>query len=121
LITATYSGDTANATSTSDTLTEYVGLAPTTTTLTTSGSPSHVGQPVTFTAAVKWTYGTVPDGELVTFFKGTTMIGTGTTASGVAKFTTSSLTVGTYTIKATYAGDAEFKPSTGKVTQVVQP
>jgi hypothetical protein len=121
LITATYSGDTANATSTSATLTEYVGLAPTTTTLTTSGSPSHVGQPVTFTAAVKWTYGTVPDGELVTFFKGTTMIGTGTTASGVAKFTTSSLTVGTHTIKATYAGDAEFKPSTGKVTQVVQP
>ena len=120
-ITATYSGDADNATSTSSTLTEYVGLAPTTTTLTTSGSPSHFGQPVTFTAAVKWTYGTVPDGEVVTFFNGTTMIGTGTTASGIAKFTTSSLTVGTHTIKATYAGDAEFKPSTGKVTQVVQP
>jgi len=119
-ITATYSGDADNATSTSATLTEYVGLAPTTTTLTTSGSPSHFGQPVTFTATVKWTYGTVPDGELVTFFNGTTMIGTGTTASGVAKFTTSSLTVGTHTIKATYAGDAKFKPSTGKVTQVVQ-
>jgi hypothetical protein len=121
LITATYSGDTNNATSTSATLTEYVGLAATTTTLTTSGSPSHVGQPVTFTAAVKWTYGTVPDGELVTFFEGTTAIGTGTTASGAAKFTTSSLTVGTHTIKATYAGDAKFKPSSGKVTQVVQP
>jgi uncharacterized protein (DUF2141 family) len=120
LITATYSGDADNATSTSATLTEYVGLAPTTTTLTTSGSPSHVGQPVTFTAAVKWTYGTVPDGELVTFFDGTTTIGTGTTASGAAKFATSSLTVGTHTIKATYAGDAKFKPSSGKVTQVVQ-
>ena len=120
-ITATYSGDTANATSTSATLTEYVGVAPTTTTLTTSGSPSHVGQPVTFTATVKWTYGTVPDGELVTFFDGTTTIGTGTTASGVATFTTSSLTVKTHTIKATYAGDAKFKPSSGKVTQVVQP
>jgi hypothetical protein len=121
LITATYSGDTANATSTSATLTEYVGLAPTTTTLTTSGSPSHVGQPVTFTAAVKWAYGTVPDGELVTFFDGTATIGTGTTASGVATFTTSSLTAKTHTIKATYAGDAKFKPSSGKVTQVVQP
>jgi uncharacterized protein (DUF2141 family) len=120
LITATYSGDADNAASTSATLTEYVGLAPTTTTLTTSGSPSHVGQPVTFTAGVKWTYGTVPDGELVTFFNGTTTIGTGTTASGVAKFTTSSLTVGTHTIKATYAGDSKFKPSSGKVTQVVQ-
>jgi hypothetical protein len=121
LITATYSGDADNATSTSATLTEYVGLAPTTTTLTTSGSPSHFGQPVTFTAAVKWTYGTVPDGELVTFFDGTTTIGTGTTASGVATFTTSSLTVKTHTIKATYSGDAKFKPSSGKVTQVVQP
>jgi hypothetical protein len=121
LITASYSGDTANAPSTSATLTEYVGLAPTTTTLTTSGSPSHVGQPVTFTATVAWTYGTVPDGEQVTFFDGTTTIGTGTTTSGVATFTTSSLTVKTHTIKATYAGDAKFKPSSGKVTQVVQP
>jgi hypothetical protein len=120
-ITATYSGDADNATSTSATLTEYVGLASTTTTLTTSGSPSHVGQPVTFTATVKWTYGTVPDGELVTFFDGTTTIGTGTTASGIATFTTSSLTVKTHTIKATYAGEAKFKPSSGKVTQVVQP
>jgi hypothetical protein len=75
---------------------------------------------VTFTAAVNWTYGTVPDGELVTFFEGTTAIGTGTTASGSAKFTTSSLTVGTHTIKATYSGDAKFKSSSGKVSQVVQ-
>src|ERR1700674_1075690 len=120
LVTATYSGDADNATSTAPTLTEYVGLAPTTTTLTTSGSPSHVGQPVTFTATVTWTYGTVPDGETVTFFNGTTTIGTGTTASGVAKFTTSSPTVGTHTIKATYPGDAEFKPSSGSVMQVVE-
>jgi len=119
-ITATYSGDADNATSTSATLIEYVGLVPTKTTLTTSGSPSFIGQPVTFTATVSWTYGTVPDGEVVTFFNGTTTIGTGTTASGVAKFTTSSLTVGTHSIKATYPGDAEFKPSTGSVMQVVE-
>jgi large repetitive protein len=119
LITATYSGDADNATSTSATLTEYVGLVPTKTTLTTSGSPSFIGQPVTFTATVSWTYGTVPDGEVVTFFNGTTTIGTGATASGVAKFTTSSLTLGTHSIKATYPGDAEFKPSAGSVMQVV--
>ncbi|HUE51960.1 MAG TPA: FG-GAP-like repeat-containing protein [Terriglobales bacterium] len=119
LITATYSGDADNATSTSATLTEYVGLVPTKTILTTSGSPSLVGHPVTFTATVTWTYGTVPDGELVTFFDGTTAIGTGATMSGVAKFTTSSLTVGTHTIKAPYAGDVNFKPSTGIATQVV--
>lgn len=119
LITATYSGDADNATSTSATLTEYVGLVPTQTILTTSGSPSHIGQPVTYTATLKWTYGTVPDAEVVTFFDGTITLGTGATASGAAKFTTSSLTVGTHTIKATYPGDAEFKPSSGTVTQIV--
>jgi hypothetical protein len=119
LITATYSGDADNATSTSATLTEYVGLVPTKTVLTTSGSPSFIGQPVTFTATVTWTYGTVPDGELVTFFDGTTTLGTGATAGGVATFTTSSLALATHTIKATYPGDAEFKPSSGAVQQVV--
>jgi len=119
LIMATYSGDADNATSTSAALTEYVGLVPTKTILSTSRSPSYIGQPVTFAATVTWTYGTVPNGELVTFFDGTTAIGTGTTVSGVAKFTTSSLTVATHTIKATYPGDAEFKPSSGTGKQVV--
>jgi hypothetical protein len=119
-ITATYSGDTSNETSTSATLIEYIGTAPTTTMLSTSGSPSHLGQSVTFTANVKWTYGSVPNGELVTFFDGTTSIGTGTTASGIATFATSSLTKKTHTIRANYAGDGTFKPSTGSVVQVVQ-
>ena len=71
------------------------------------------------TATVTWTYGTVPDGEVVTFFDGATAIGTAQSSSGVAMFTTSSLTVGTHTIKATYPGDAEFKPSSAAVKQVV--
>ena len=89
------------------------------TVLTTSGSPSIVGMPVTFTATVKWTHGTVPDGESVMFFDGPTAIGTGTIADGVARFTTSSLTAKTHTMKAAYAGDSTFKPSTGFVKQVV--
>ncbi len=119
LITAIYSGDTANESSTSATLIEYVGLAPTTTALTTSASPVFVGQSVTFTAKVTWTYGNVPDGETVTFYDGMNAIGTGTMGSGMATFTTSSLSIKTHTIRATYAGDATFKPSTGAVTQVV--
>jgi hypothetical protein len=90
------------------------------TVVTTSGSPSFVGQAVTFTARVKWTFGIVPDGELVTFYDGTTAIGTGSTASGVATFTTSSLTAKTHYIKATYAGDAKFMLSSGTVKQVVE-
>ena len=103
-------------------LIEEVGKPPflSDTTLATSGSPSQLGQPVTFTATVTSKYGAIPNGELVTFYDSKIEIGTGTTTSGVATFTTSSLTARKHTIKATYAGDAEFKPSTGKVIQVVE-
>jgi hypothetical protein len=121
-ITATYSGDPSNAGSVSSTLVEQINRGfLSKTVLTTSGSPSHVGQPVTFTATVTSSDGTIPDGELVTFFDRKIVIGTGTTASGVATFTTSALKVKTHVIKATYPGDAVFKPSSGWVTQVVEP
>jgi hypothetical protein len=120
-ITATYSGDANNGGSPSPVLTEEVGKVPypSETTLATSGSPSLVGQPVTFTATVTSTDGTIPNGELVTFYDGTVEIGTGTTASGLATFTTSSLAAKKHTIKAVYAGDGTFKTSGGKVMQVV--
>jgi hypothetical protein len=119
-ITATYSGDANNSGSMSSTLLEQIneGFA-SKTVLNTSGSPSFVGQSVTFTATVTSRHGAIPDGELVTFVDGATAIGTSATASGVATFTTSSLTAKTHGIKATYAGDAIFRPSTGFVTQVV--
>jgi len=118
-ITATYSGDLHNLGSTSATLVEYVSSVSTKTVVTTSASPSYVGQPVTFTATITPNKGTIPNGELVTFYDGTTAIGTGGTASGVATFTTSSLKAKTHTLKATYAGDATFIPSSGTVQQVV--
>jgi Bacterial Ig-like domain (group 3)/FG-GAP-like repeat/FG-GAP repeat len=120
-ITATYSGDTNNTGSTSPTLVEQINRGfPSKTVLTTSGSPSFVGQPVTFTATVTSGHGPIPDGEVVTFYDGKTAIGTGPTTSGVATFTTSSLTLKTHTIRATYPGDTVFQSSTGSVTQVVQ-
>jgi hypothetical protein len=117
-ITASYSGDLNNVGSTSPALTEDIDGA-TKTVVTTSGSPSFVGQPVTFTATVTSVYGAIPNGETVTFYDATTVMGTGTTVGGVATFTTSSLTAKTHTIKATYSGDATFVPSSGTVTQVV--
>jgi hypothetical protein len=117
-ITATYSGDVHNTGSTSATLTEYIEVW-SKTVLTTSGSPSFVGQPVTFTAIVTSRYGTIPDGELVTFHDGTAMLGSMALVNGTAAYTTSSLSGKTHTIKATYSGDATFKPSTAAVTQVV--
>lgn len=93
--------------------------AKTTTTVTTSGSPSMFGQPVTFTATITAAYGPIPNGTIVRFYNNSTQIGTGTTTNGTATFTTSSLKVGTHTIKATYPSSAFFKKSSGTVTQVV--
>ena len=102
-----------------DLLLNTAGRLPTKLTMSTSGTPSFVGQAVTFTATVMSQYGAIPDGDLVTFYDGTPVIGIGVTASGVATFTTSALTGKAHTIKATYAGDAKFEPSTGSVKQVV--
>jgi hypothetical protein len=61
-----------------------------------------------------------PDGETVTFKKGTTILGTGTLSGGTATFTTSTLKAGTNSITAVYGGDSNFNGSTSKaVKQVV--
>jgi hypothetical protein len=119
-ITAVYSGDIHNSVSASSVLTEYVQGA-TKTVVTTSGSPSHAGQPVTFTATVTSKFGPIPDGELVKFFDSTKLLGSVHLSGGMAAFTTSSLSVGIHTIKATYVGDLLLKKSTGKVFQTVEP
>ena len=91
------------------------------TAMTTSGSPSHAGQPVTFTAMVTPKYGGVPNGEIIKFYDGMTLLGSVPLEAGTAAYTTSSLSVKTHNIKGIYAGDEVFKPSTGKVAQVVEP
>jgi uncharacterized repeat protein (TIGR03803 family) len=92
----------------------------TATAVTTSGSPSMFGQSVTFTATVTSTYGAIPNGEIVTFYDGTTPLSSVPLAGGVAVYATSTLSGKTHTIKATYSGDAKFAPSTGSVKQVVE-
>jgi hypothetical protein len=121
LITATYSGVLNQATGSAATLTEVI-VQPhaTKTVVTTSGSPSFVGQPVTFTATVTSTFGPIPNGELVTFTSGTTTLASVALANGKAAYTTSSLPAKTQTIKATYAGEVTFKTSYAFVTQVVE-
>jgi Bacterial Ig-like domain (group 3)/Beta-propeller repeat len=94
--------------------------AVTLTTLSSSPNPSTYGQKVTFTAVVTPSLGAPPDGETVTFMKGTKVLGTGTLSGGSASFTTSTLPVGTSYIKAVYGGDSNFAGSTSKaVSQVV--
>jgi hypothetical protein len=122
-ITAAYQGSGSIGASTSPALTQRVksdGPFPSKTTVTTSGSPSFVGQSVTFAATVTSTHGAIPNGEVVTFRDHNGVLGTGTTADGVATFTTSTLTAQTYAVEVTYPGDGTFRPSSGVVTQVVE-
>lgn len=92
----------------SPTLLEQIKYFPSKTVLTTSGSPSLIKQPVTFTATVTSTHGTIPDGELVTFYDGQTTLGSVPLAGGKAGSATSFLSARTHTIKATYAGGTKF-------------
>src|ERR1700730_5992408 len=74
-----------------------------------------------FTATVTSTSGAPPDGETVTFKRGTTVLGTGTLSGGSASFSDSMLTVGTKSITAVYAGDSNFARSTSKaILQIIR-
>jgi hypothetical protein len=126
-ISAVYSGDANNDGSASAVLSETAGNgAPYSshTSVVTSGSPTFVGQSVTFTASVSSTAGPIPDGESVTFYygppNGLVKIGSGTTAGGVAALTTTFDAWGAYKITANYVGDSNFKSSVGKTKQMVE-
>ena len=89
------------------------------TTLTSSANPSTFGQLVTFTATVSSLGGT-PTGP-VTFVDGATTLGTGTlNSSGVATFSTSSLSVASHSITAVYGDNGNYLSSTSSaISQVV--
>ena len=121
-ITASYT-DSNNVTATSSVLKQVVQQN-TATALTSSANPVIHGMPVTFTTVVTATGTTAPTGT-VTFYDGTTQIGTGTlTASGtttaVATFQTSSLAAGTHSITASYGGDAnDFTSTSAALSETV--
>jgi hypothetical protein len=111
---ATYNGDVNFAASTSTPLSQIVGQASTTTTLTSAPNPSTLSQAVTFTATITpSSVGTFSARGTVTFFDGSTPLGAPVLLSGgTARLTTSSLTAGTHLMGAVYSGDANFAPST---------
>jgi large repetitive protein len=105
-LTAQYSGDTTNATSTSNTVTEVVNHATTVTVIASTNATPTVGTSVTFYASVSSTNGPAPTGT-VAFTDGVTNIGSGTLDSnGNTNFSTATLTPGTHRIVATYSGDS---------------
>jgi hypothetical protein len=120
-ITVVYGGDTNYITSTSSALPQRVNMAATTTTVQSSNPSSMFGQLVTFTATVAANSpgSGIPTGT-VTFYDGTTVLGTQTLSGGTATFSTSSLKVGTHSIKVKYNGDPNYIASTSAIlTQTV--
>jgi len=116
-ITVQYStGSTSGNTSTPP-FAQTVNKAATSTIVTPSANPLPVGQAVTLTATVSVVApgAGIPTG-MVTFYDGTTSIGTGAlNASGVATFVASSLTIGKHSITANYPGDGSFVSSTSPI------
>jgi hypothetical protein len=119
-INVTYSGDSNYlATSTAAALQVTIGQATPTVSLASTVNPAMATTAVTFTASVASASGT-PTGA-VSFVDGTTPLGAIALSGGAAAFTTSSLAVGTHTITAVYAGDANFASVTSSpVTEVIQ-
>ena len=108
-ITGSYGGDTIFVASTAS-LTQSVRQT-TTTTLSASLNPSVTGQPVVFTARVSPATAT----GTVTFKNGGAVLGTSSVVSGVARLTTSTLSIGVHSITATYSGNGTFLTSTSAV------
>jgi hypothetical protein len=112
-ITAIYGGDTNYASAPSQAVSQVVNKATPGTggtppvTGTSSLNPAPAGSPITLTA-------TVPPGATgtVSFFDGTTLLGTSTISGGQASFTTSTLAPGTHSITTVYSGDANYAPAT---------
>jgi len=121
-VTATFTSTNPNTLNSSGTLTQTVQKADTTTVESSSKNPAEVGEPITFTATVSTNApgaGT-PTGSVHFDDNGADLGTAALDGSGRASITTSSLTVGTHTITASYGGDAAHQASSGSVSQAIE-
>jgi sugar lactone lactonase YvrE len=94
---------------------QVLAVQPTSTSLTSSSNPASLGTAVTFTAVVSNSLPVAATGT-VNFFDGTTQIGSSAlNGTGVAAFSTSTLTPGTHNITAVYGGDSQNGVATSPV------
>jgi hypothetical protein len=122
---AMYSGDSVYVGSLSNTV--HLTAAPVDTSLALTVSPNSAiltGQSVTLTAMLSpYTVGpptTTTNGELVKFYSGTTLLGSGTLSGGVAVLTTTALSTGADSLTAKFSGVSNYNPSTSNtVTAIV--
>jgi hypothetical protein len=118
-VTATYWGDSTNASSTSSSLSQSVVRASTSLTVSANPNPSVVGQSVAMVANLSGGYGT-PTG-VVTFYDGSTSLGAVVLSGGQASLNVSFSAVGSHPLSASYGGDSQNAPSnSAAVSQSVQ-
>ncbi len=120
---AAYQGGNGDAGSTSNTVEQVVQLSLSTTNVASAPNPSISGQAVTITASVGPSGPPVPSGT-VSFTSNGTAIPDCTAvplSSSIAVCMTSALQVGTDTLVAAYSGDNNYAPSSGSLTQIVNP
>jgi large repetitive protein len=104
-VTAVYSGDANDSTSTSAVTSEVVQLATTTTALAATPNPANQGTAVNLTVTVIGN-GVTPTGT-VSFYDGSAAIGSGTlNTAGAATLSLTTLTVGPHSLTAVYGSDA---------------
>ena len=122
-IKAVYSGDGNYVTSTSAALSQVVYKAASTTTLVSSLNPSTAGESVTFTATITPAGPPTPTGTVSFSSNGTAISGCSAVTvltSRTAACMTSSLSVGTDSIKAVYSGNGNYvTSSSAALSQVV--
>lgn len=123
-LTAAYSGDANNSTS-SGALTQVVNKADTTTTLTASSNPSTFGQSVTFNAAVSVVSpgSGAPSGTVQFKADGVNLGSVVNLSNGSASVTTAALSGGAHVVTAEYSGNANLNASSGALSpdQTVTP
>ncbi|WZP00821.1 Ig-like domain repeat protein [Isosphaeraceae bacterium EP7] len=121
-ITATYNGDsTYSAGNTASSVSQLVNQANTSVSVVVSANPAAPSTPVTFTATVSATSpGAGSPTGLMSFFAGSTNLGSVAIVNNVASLTTSLLTLGSHAMTISYLGDSNFNASPmNTFTQVI--
>ena len=116
-ITISYSGD-SNFTSATATATVTASYVQPTLALTSSASTAFGGAPITFTAKLTYTGSGATPTDPITLYDGATAITSITPINGVITFSDSTLSAGTHSITASYAGDAYYAAATSSPVSV---
>ncbi len=90
-------------------------VSATTTAVSASPNPASFGQSVTITATVASAFNAGPLTGTVTFYDGTTSLGSAAVGNGQATLSTTTLLMGANAITASYSGNTDYKPSTSAV------